>query len=144
VIVPDMPGYGYSAHPAGPPLDSIAVAGLWAELMTLLGYQRFGPAGGDIGSDVSRYLALDHPDRVVAVHRTDVGLPVFSGDPADLVPEERTWLETAAAWAATSSRASPGTRSSPTLRCHPVSRCFPATSSGRRGRGSSAPRTSCA
>jgi pimeloyl-ACP methyl ester carboxylesterase len=101
VIVPDMPGYGYSARPAGPPLDSIAVAGLWAELMTVLGYQRFGAAGGDIGSDVSRYLALDHPDRVVAVHRTDVGLPVFAGDPADLAPEERTWLETAAAWAAT-------------------------------------------
>ena len=101
VIVPDMPGYGYSARPAGPPLDSIAVAGLWAELMTVLGYQRFGAAGGDIGSDVSRYLALDHPDRVAAVHRTDVGLPVFSGDLADLAPEERTWLETAAAWAAT-------------------------------------------
>ncbi len=101
VIVPDMPGYGYSARPAGPPLDGIAVAGLWAELMTVLGYQRFGAAGGDIGSDVSRYLALDHPDRVAAVHRTDVGLPVFSGDPAELAPEERTWLETAAAWAAT-------------------------------------------
>ena len=33
VVVPDMPGYGYSGRPAGPPLDSIAVAGLWAELM---------------------------------------------------------------------------------------------------------------
>ena len=33
VVVPDMPGYGYSDRPAGPPLDSIAVAGLWAGLM---------------------------------------------------------------------------------------------------------------
>ena len=33
-------------------------------------------AGGDIGSHVSRYLGLDHPDRVVAVHRTDAGVPV--------------------------------------------------------------------
>jgi pimeloyl-ACP methyl ester carboxylesterase len=99
--MPDMPGYGYSARPAGPPLDGIAVAGLWAELMTLLGYQRFGAAGGDIGSDVIRYLALDHPGRVVAVHRTDVGLPVFAGDPADLAPEERSWLETSAGWTAT-------------------------------------------
>ena len=33
VVVPDMPGFGYSDRPAGPPLDSIAVAGLWAELM---------------------------------------------------------------------------------------------------------------
>ncbi|MFD8733828.1 epoxide hydrolase family protein [Streptomyces sp. NPDC059618] len=101
VIVPDMPGYGHSERPAGRPLDSIAVAGLWAELMEVLGYGRFGAAGGDIGSHVSRYLALDHPDRVVAVHRMDGGLPVFSGDPADLTPEERSWMEDGAAWGAT-------------------------------------------
>ncbi len=96
-----MPGYGYSDRPAGPPLDSIAVAGLWAELMGVLGYPRFGAAGGDIGSHVSRYLALGHPGRVVAVHRTDAGVPVFAGDPADLAPEERAWLQDAAAWGAT-------------------------------------------
>jgi pimeloyl-ACP methyl ester carboxylesterase len=101
VVVPDMPGYGYSDRPAGLPLDSIAVAGLWAELMAGLGYSRFGAAGGDMGSHVSRYLALDHPDRVVAVHRTDAGLPVFAGDRADLAPEERAYLDEAAAWAAT-------------------------------------------
>ena len=101
VVVPDMPGFGYSDRPTGPPPDSIAVAGLWAELMGVLGYPRFGAAGGDIGSHVSRYLALDHPDRVVAVHRIDAGLPVFTGDPADLAPEERAWLEGAAAWGAT-------------------------------------------
>ncbi|MHA4814976.1 epoxide hydrolase family protein [Streptomyces aculeolatus] len=100
VVVPDMPGYGYSDRPAGPPLDSIAVAGLWAELMDVLGYPRFGAAGGDIGSHVSRYLALDHPDRVVAVHRTDAGVPVLPGDPADLAPEERAWFEAVAAWVA--------------------------------------------
>jgi len=66
--------------------------------MTALGYDRFGAAGGDIGSHVSRYLGLDHADRVVAVHRTDAGVPVFTGDPADLTPEERAWLSEAAAW----------------------------------------------
>jgi len=101
VVVPDVPGFGYSDRPKGPPLDSIAVAGLWAELMSVLGYARFGAAGGDIGSHVSRYLALDHPDRVMAVHRTDGGLPVFTGDPADLAPEERAWFESGAAWGAT-------------------------------------------
>ena len=90
VVVPDMPGFGYSDRPAGPAFDSIAVAGLWAELMGVLGYPRFGAAGGDIGSHVSRYLALDHPDRVVAVHRMDAGLPIFTGDPAELAPEERS------------------------------------------------------
>jgi pimeloyl-ACP methyl ester carboxylesterase len=49
---------------------------------------------------VSRYLALDHPDRVVAVHRMDAGLPVFLGDRADLAPEEREFLDGAAGWAA--------------------------------------------
>ncbi|WP_431873562.1 epoxide hydrolase family protein [Amycolatopsis sacchari] len=98
VVVPDMPGFGYSDHPPRP-LDAIAVAGLWAELMTVLGYERFGAAGGDVGSAVSRFLALDHPDRVVAVHRVDAGLPVYQGDPADLAPEERAFLEAAAAWA---------------------------------------------
>jgi pimeloyl-ACP methyl ester carboxylesterase len=101
VVVPDMPGYGYSDRPTGPALDSIAVARLWAELMGGLGYARFGAAGGDIGSHVSRYLGLDYPDRVVAVHRTDGGVPVFAGDPADLAPEERAWLQSAASWGAT-------------------------------------------
>ena len=99
VVVPDLPGFGYSDIPAAP-LSSIDVAGLWAELMAGLGYARFGAAGGDLGSHVSRYLALDHPDRVVAVHRTDAGLALFSGDPADLAPEERTWLTSGAAWGA--------------------------------------------
>lgn len=101
VVVPDMPGFGYSDRPAGQPLSSIAVAGLWAGLMTVLGYERFGAAGGDIGSHVSRYLALDHPDRVVAVHRTDGGLPVFAGDPATLQAEERAWFAETATWSAT-------------------------------------------
>jgi pimeloyl-ACP methyl ester carboxylesterase len=101
VVVPDMPGYGYSDRPTGPALDSIAVADLWAELMDVLGYPRFGTAGGDIGSYVSRFLALDHPDRVVAVHRTDAGLPVFTGDPAELTSEERAWLDAITAWRTT-------------------------------------------
>ena len=68
--------------------------------MELLGYPRFGAAGGDIGSHVSRSLALDHPERVVAVHRMDAGIPRFTGDPADLTHEERTWLDAGADWSA--------------------------------------------
>jgi pimeloyl-ACP methyl ester carboxylesterase len=101
VVVPDMPGYGYSDRPTGAPLDSMAVAGLWAELMGDLGYARFGAAGGDVGSGVSRFLGLDHPERVVAVHRTDSGVPIFTGDPADLAPEERAWLAAWPAWSGT-------------------------------------------
>jgi pimeloyl-ACP methyl ester carboxylesterase len=50
---------------------------------------------------VSRYLGLDHADRVVAVHRTDAGVPIYPGDPAELAPEERAWLAEAATWGAT-------------------------------------------
>lgn len=100
VVVPDMPGFGYSDRPAQA-LDSIAVAGLWTELMTALGHDRFGAAGGDIGSHVTRYLALDHPDRVVAVHRTDAGVPRPQADPATLTPQERAWLDDVAGWVAT-------------------------------------------
>ncbi|THG35655.1 epoxide hydrolase 1 [Glaciibacter flavus] len=99
VIVPDMPGFGYSDPPVGPALDSIAVAERFAELMTVLDHERFFAAGGDIGSHVSRYLALDHPERVVAVHRMDAGLPV-PGFQNDLTDEERQWLTGAAAWGA--------------------------------------------
>jgi len=98
VVVPDMPGYGYSEKAAGPPLSSIDVAGLWAELMAVLGYSRFGAAGGDIGSHVSRYLALDYPGRVAAVHRVDAGVPFFAGDPAELTPGEQAWMREMAAW----------------------------------------------
>ncbi|HVV10433.1 epoxide hydrolase [Amycolatopsis sp.] len=100
VVVPDMPGYGYSERPTAEIPDTIAVAGMWAELMSVLGYSRFGAAGGDIGSGVARFLALDHPGRVVAVHRMDAGLPVFTGDPAALTAEERDFLDEAAAWGA--------------------------------------------
>ncbi|MGC4868675.1 epoxide hydrolase family protein [Micromonospora sp. DT53] len=98
VVVPDMPGFGHSDRPAGGPLDSIAVADLWAELMTVLGHASFGAVGGDIGSSVSRYLALNHPERVVAVHRMEASLPVLTA--VDLAPEERAWLDAAAAWKA--------------------------------------------
>ncbi|MCE0765967.1 epoxide hydrolase [Pseudonocardia kujensis] len=100
VVVPDLPGFGYSDAPRGAPLDTVAVAGLWVQLMTALGYTRFGAAGGDIGSQVSRYLGLDHADRVVGVHRMDAGLPVLTSGGPPLSEEERRWLESAAAWGA--------------------------------------------
>jgi pimeloyl-ACP methyl ester carboxylesterase len=100
VIVPDMPGFGYSDRPRGRVLSSMETAGLWAELMEILGYDKFGAAGGDMGSHVSRFLALNHSGRLVAVHRMDAGLPVFAGDPQSLTVEERRWMENAAKWGA--------------------------------------------
>ena len=97
VVVPDMPGYGYSERPRGAPLDSEAVAGMWAELMSVLGYECFGAAGGDIGGGVVRYLGLDHPQRVAAVHKMEA-VSVYTGDRGDLSSQERAWLDEISAW----------------------------------------------
>ena len=99
VIVPDMPGFGYSDAPPHP-FTSIDVAAAWSQLMTVLGYERFTTAGGDIGSGVSRYLALDHADRVIAVHRMDAGIPFFAGDRSTLSAQENALLDDTAAWGA--------------------------------------------
>ncbi|MFJ3385677.1 MULTISPECIES: epoxide hydrolase family protein [unclassified Curtobacterium] len=97
VVVPDMPGYGFSDAPPSP-LDARQVAGLWAPLMTGLGYERFAVAGGDIGTHVARYLALDHPDRVVAVHRIDGGLPWPGIDVSALSTAEQAFVAATTAW----------------------------------------------
>ncbi|MGC0369055.1 epoxide hydrolase family protein [Microbacterium sp. SLBN-111] len=97
VIVPEMPGYGFSPA-ADPAPDARAVADAFASLMQILGYERYVVAGGDIGSSVARFVALNHPERVIAVHRMDVGIPVFTGDPATLAPEEREFLAAVQAW----------------------------------------------
>jgi pimeloyl-ACP methyl ester carboxylesterase len=97
LIVPDMPGYGYSDIPAAP-LNSREVAGLYAELMTKLGYERFFAAGGDIGSGVGHFLAIDHPDRVIALHRMSAGLPSPATDASQLTAEEQQWVADASAW----------------------------------------------
>ncbi|OIH97916.1 epoxide hydrolase [Curtobacterium sp. MCBA15_001] len=97
VVVPDMPGYGFSDIPPEV-LDARQVAGMWAELMTSLGYDRFAVAGGDIGTHVARYLALDHRSRVVAVHRTDGGLAWPGIDVSVLSQPEQDFVHATAAW----------------------------------------------
>jgi microsomal epoxide hydrolase len=72
VIVPDLPGYGFSGKP---PKDGTIfhIGDIWARLMTeKLGYTRFGAHGGDWGSTVTEQLARDHSDVVAAIHLTDV------------------------------------------------------------------------
>ncbi|MBF9318123.1 epoxide hydrolase family protein [Mycobacteroides chelonae] len=98
VIIPDMPGYGYSQAPLHKTLNSVEVSDMWAELMSRLGYKNFATAGGDIGTEVCRYLALDHIERIIGVHRIDGGLPVFTGDKEELTAKERAWFEESETW----------------------------------------------
>jgi pimeloyl-ACP methyl ester carboxylesterase len=68
VVVPSLPGYGFSSKPAEPGMNHEAIAGLWAKLMEGLGYRRFAVQGGDHGSAVSVWLARRHADRVAGFH----------------------------------------------------------------------------
>ncbi|MGI5938187.1 epoxide hydrolase family protein [Methanoculleus thermophilus] len=93
VIVPSMPGYGFSDRPHERGMTSERIAGLWARLMTdVLGYERFAAGGGDIGSGISQLLALRHPDRVVGLHLTDPGFFSLDAGIPDLSENERKYL----------------------------------------------------
>lgn len=87
VIVPSIPGFGFSDRKA---MTEDAVADLWVKLMTeVLGYKTFGAAGGDYGTLITKSLALNHADSVIAIHLTDVGYPDSNTDFSTLSPAEK-------------------------------------------------------
>lgn len=98
VIVPDMPGYGFSGEPKKPGMI-FHVHDLWARLMVdTLGYQRFGAHGGDWGSTVTEQLARSHPGSVVAIHLTDVPFGHLFQKPDDPSPAEAKFFEKSEKW----------------------------------------------
>ncbi len=68
VVVPSLPGYGFSQAPQQTGMNAFAIADLWAELMTRLGYPRFAAQGGDWGASVTTCLGLRHPQRLIGLH----------------------------------------------------------------------------
>ena len=70
VVLPSLPGYGFSGKPkvAGWGVERIAVA--WAQLMDRLGYERYGAQGGDWGSVITSALGTAAPENVVGIHLT--------------------------------------------------------------------------
>ncbi|MGW2691563.1 epoxide hydrolase family protein [Streptomyces sp. NPDC001296] len=68
VVVPALPGYGFSGPTQDTGWEAGRIADAWVELMDRLGYPRFGAQGGDWGAMVSRELGRAHPDRVIGVH----------------------------------------------------------------------------
>jgi pimeloyl-ACP methyl ester carboxylesterase len=68
VIVPSLPGYGFSDRPRERGMNPSTVAALWARLMEELGYERFAAQGGDWGSAISTALGLDHAQRIIGIH----------------------------------------------------------------------------
>jgi microsomal epoxide hydrolase len=104
VIVPSLPGFGFSSRPNLRGVNSFQVAELWAKLMTKeLGYPRFAAAGGDIGSGVTRYLAAAHPELLVGIHLTDIGILrdlLAPSGRTDLTEEELLYKSKATEWIA--------------------------------------------
>ncbi|MFI5583641.1 epoxide hydrolase family protein [Amycolatopsis sp. NPDC051758] len=70
VVVPSIPGYGFSGPTPTADWGPDRVARAFAELMTRLGYDRFGAHGGDWGAIISRELAVQFPSRLLGIHVT--------------------------------------------------------------------------
>ncbi|MEO6085124.1 MAG: epoxide hydrolase family protein [Umezawaea sp.] len=68
VVIPSMPGFGFSGPTTRTGWNSAGVAKAWAELMRRLGYQRYGAQGGDLGAFVAPELGRVDTERVVGVH----------------------------------------------------------------------------
>ncbi|CAM5252580.1 microsomal epoxide hydrolase [Streptomyces spiroverticillatus] len=76
LVIPSLPGFGFSGPVSEGGWDSARIAGAWAELMNRLGYERYGAQGGDLGAAVSPALGRVAPDRVIGVH--------VNGDPGPM------------------------------------------------------------
>ena len=68
VVIPSMPGHGFSPAPSTPGWDPVRIAKAWLVLMDRLGYDRFVAQGGDWGANVTQELALLEPAKVIGIH----------------------------------------------------------------------------
>jgi pimeloyl-ACP methyl ester carboxylesterase len=68
VIIPSLPGFGFSTPLQSAGWTTAHIAAVWVELMDRLGYQRFAVHGGDLGVSISPEVARIAPDRVIGVH----------------------------------------------------------------------------
>jgi pimeloyl-ACP methyl ester carboxylesterase len=103
VIVPSLPGFGFSDRPHFPGgMKSLRSAEILSKLMSEeLGYKRYAVSGGDVGGRVTRLLALAHPDQVLGIHLTDIGFPqeiTFPPEVSNPSPAEGRFLGSVGAW----------------------------------------------
>jgi len=100
VVVPSLPGFGFSDKPSRPGMNAFRVAELWASLMSHLGYVRFGAQGGDIGAGVSTVLGLRHVERIIGIHLNYIPgsyRPWLGHGPA-LAPVEEEFIRSVMGW----------------------------------------------
>ena len=101
VIVPSLPGYGFSDHPQTRGMDPQHIANLWVRLMQELGYEQFGAQGGDWGSTVSMALGLDHTEHIIGIHLNYIAGRFLLGGTLNAQSDDevaRTYLEQLRAW----------------------------------------------
>jgi pimeloyl-ACP methyl ester carboxylesterase len=98
VVIPSLPGYGFSGKPTAPGWNPIRIASAWTTLMKRLGYTKFVAQGGDWGNAVSEIMALQAPPELLGISTNmpatvpaDVARALASGGPAPdgLSAEER-------------------------------------------------------
>ncbi len=77
LVVPSLPGFGFSSRPTREGASPATVAEMFHELMVGLGYETFGVQGGDLGAGISMRLALQYPLSVIGVH---TNFPSFGFD----------------------------------------------------------------
>jgi pimeloyl-ACP methyl ester carboxylesterase len=101
VIVPSLPGFGFSQAPASPGMNSCAVASIWHRLMAALGHSSYFAQGGDIGSGVTTWLARLYPDHVRAIHLNFISgsyQPSLTEADRPLSRAESEWLAARTRW----------------------------------------------
>jgi pimeloyl-ACP methyl ester carboxylesterase len=100
VVVPSIPGYGFSDRPREKGFTSGRVADLFTRLMTeSLDYSQFGAHGGDWGTSITEQLAFNHPDSLIGIHLTDIPYHhLFTVKPDELTPDEQEYLKAGQAW----------------------------------------------
>jgi pimeloyl-ACP methyl ester carboxylesterase len=68
LVIPSLPGYGFSGKPTAPGWTPVSIARAWATLMQRLGYTRYVAQGGDWGNAVSEVMALQQPPGLLGIH----------------------------------------------------------------------------
>src|SRR5690349_2443534 len=68
LVLPSLPGYGFSGAPTEPGWESGRIARAWAELMRTLGYTRYVAQGGDVGAGVTDAMGRQGPDGLLGIH----------------------------------------------------------------------------
>lgn len=99
VVVPSLPGFGFSPLRSGPQIARSRVTELWRRLMTdVLGYPKFVAHGGDIGAGITSRLGFDHEKWVSAIHVTAVRDPYLGSDARPLSIREQQLVAQMKEW----------------------------------------------